>query len=257
MAQIDCFVALIEVIESLVYSHLILFALMHNHLHHVLAVIIQRKIISIVILSTLFQVHWRGLTGIYCQEPRQWQSDKVLGSAWFVFGLLWFVRVFLVNSVLVWFYLICLVYCLQTINAHLLSPLFSLLKIESYSLARYNKSTNYTMLTGQSVIKCSIACPVIAAIWHETIIDRALLASKWNVCLPAAVVTPVVHITVKLLQALGIGSLLWINNGTRARRVKALGMILICRVNIIARKILSCIRAFFASQQCKVIRTRW
>ena len=57
MAQIDCFVALVEVIESLVYSHLILFAFMHNHLHHVLAAIIQRKIISIVILSTLFQVH--------------------------------------------------------------------------------------------------------------------------------------------------------------------------------------------------------
>ena len=199
MAQIDCFVALVEVIESLVYSHLILFAFMHNHLHHVLAAIIVRKIISILILSTLFQVHWGGLIGIYCQEPRQWQSDEVLGSAWFVSGLLWFVRVFLVNSVLVWFYLIWLVYCLQTINAHLLSPRFSLLKIESYSLARYNKSTNYTMLTCQRVIKCRIACPVIAAIWHKTIIDRAFLASKWNVCLPAAVVTPALHITVKLL----------------------------------------------------------
>ena len=42
MAQIDCFVALVEVIESLVYSHLmILFAFMHNHLHHVLAATIQ------------------------------------------------------------------------------------------------------------------------------------------------------------------------------------------------------------------------
>ena len=56
MAQIDCFVALVKVIEPLVYCHLILFAFMHNHLHHVLAAIIQRKIISVVILSALLQV---------------------------------------------------------------------------------------------------------------------------------------------------------------------------------------------------------
>ena len=67
MAQIDCFVALVEVIIPLVYSHLILLTFMHDHLHHHLAFIIQR-IVFFIIFSTLFQVHKWGMAGLHGEE---------------------------------------------------------------------------------------------------------------------------------------------------------------------------------------------
>ena len=97
---------------------------------------------------------------------------------------------------------------------------------------------------------------MIAAIWHMTVIwgpCKRLPTAGCKISMTAVFVNTV-HRNVELLLALGVRSLLWIDNASRVRWVYALGMLLNGK-GIFVCRILPRIAAFVSSNQCKVLRT--